>query len=375
VPSRNLSRPRSRSEAEKRLLIALAAGSALINLVSLTWSGIRHGADSVRYVEGAANLLAGRPLAGMQMLFPGYAGLLAVSTALGLGERGVILFQLALAAVATIVLYEIARQLSGPIAGGVAAAFFALNVDIVRWHSYLLTDSIYISLVVLAVYAINRAAERGGWWYPAGVFVVVAAGSMRPHGRVLGMLTAIYWLVHRPTVREGRWIGVTCAALLFAGAVLTSQAALGEEVETPSQWLHDGVVVWADPGARLAMPPGQSSPVRYGLQHPWATARLAAARVGMELLHARPFYSRGHNVAVVGLLAFTYAFATAGFRRTRREPLALLILAVIALHFLIVAVTFADWDGRFLLYVLPLINVFAAVELAARFPHAFNRVA
>ena len=49
-----------------------------------------------------------------------------------------------------------------------------------------------------------------------------------------------------------------------------------------------------------------------------------------------------------------------GFARTRRHALTSLLAAVIAGHLLTVALTFADWDGRFLLYVLPAIGVLAA---------------
>lgn len=367
-----MSLPRSRAAT----LACLAAASLALNLTLVMWSGIRTGGDTIRYTEGAAKLAAGLPLEGMERLFAAYIGVLAASTAAGLGEAGVIGLQILVAALATIALCELGSTLSGPVGGLAAAALFVLNIDIARWHAYVLTDSLYISLVVVAAYAIHVASERGGWWYASAVAVVVASASLRPQGRLLAIVAAGYWVVRRPATTVDRRIVITCAAVLVAGVVLSSRGALESEAETPGQWLGDGVVVWRDPASNLSMPRDagvditkaeatSTEPLRYVLRHPLATARLGATRVGVELWHARRFYSRGHNVTVVGLLGIVYALALIGVARVWREPLARLLVAIVCAHLLMVAATFADWDGRFLLYVLPLIGLFAAAGLTA----------
>ena len=55
---------------------------------------------------------------------------------------------------------------------------------------------------------------------------------------------------------------------------------------------------------------------------------------------------------IVGVLLPLYALATVGVATAWRHPLTHLLVAVIAAHLLFVAVSFADYDGRFLLYVL-----------------------
>jgi len=84
-----------------------------------------------------------------------------------------------------------------------------------------------------------------------------------------------------------------------------------------------------------------------------------ARRLGRELVHARSEFSVPHNIAIVALLAATYPLAIVGFVRTRGRPLAGLLAAVIAGQLGLVAVTFSDSEGRYLLYVFPLILVFA----------------
>lgn len=353
----------------------VVAASVVVNLTLLVVTGVRTGGDSVRYVQGADNLLAGRPLEGMQALFPGYIALVAASTKIGAGFAGVVLAQIAVAAVATFTLFRIGVRLSNITGGTIAALLFALNLDIARWHLFVLTDSLYISCVIFAAYVVHEATERGGWSYAAAMIVVLIAASLRPQGRLLAVASAIYWVVRRPAVNSQRVAAVVAAGVMLIVVVATSGATLRAEAETPARWLGDGVVIWSHAESRLVMPKDETvdllsagatsvDPLRYALRHPIATARLAATRVIVEVAHVRPFYSRTHNLVAIVWLGATYVCAIVGFMRVRRQPLAHAIALIVGLHVLFIAATFADWDGRFLLYVLPLVNVYAAAALA-----------
>ena len=360
---------------ESLALSTVVATSLAVNFALLAVMGVRTGGDTIRYVEGAAHLLRGQPLEGMQALFPGYVALVAAAAKAGAGLTGVVLVQIVVAAVATAVIFRLGGSVSSVACGAIAASLFALNVDLARWHLFVLTDSLYIAFVVFATAATHAASERGGWRYAAAVLVVIVAASLRPQGRLLAIAAALYWIARRPVERRHAVARYAAAALMLIAVAVTSGATLRAEAETPARWLGNGVVIWSHEASRLPMPSDPAidllaadatsvAPIRYALWHPVATTRLALTRVVVELSHARPFYSRAHNVAVVLLLSVTYVCAAIGFVRIRRQPLAQLIALTIALHLVFVAATFADWDGRFLLYVLPLVNVFAAAAIA-----------
>ena len=67
-----------------------------------------------------------------------------------------------------------------------------------------------------------------------------------------------------------------------------------------------------------------------------------------------------HNVLIVAVLVPLYALALTGVAATWRHPLTHLLLGLITAHLLFVAVTLADYDGRFLLHVLGPLAVLAA---------------
>jgi dolichyl-phosphate-mannose-protein mannosyltransferase len=364
-------------EREAALAWSVVAISVAVNVALLVVTGVRAGADTVRYIDGAANLLARQPLVGMQALFPGYIALVAASNAIGWGTGGVVLVQIAAAAAATAVLFQLGARLSNAVGGTIAALLFAVNVDIARWHLYVLTDSLYISFVVIATWVIDVAAERGRWRYVTATAIVLGAATLRPHGRVLPIAAALYWTVRRPAGRAEMWTAYAAAATMIVVVAATAAATLRAEAETPARWLRDGVVIWSDDASRVAMPRDaavglsasaatSADPLRYALRHPIATLRLASMRVGVELLHGRRFYSAAHNLVAVTWMCATYVLACVGYLRVRGHALARLIALVVALHLLFIASTFADWDGRFVLYVLPLITVFAAAGLAVR---------
>ena len=60
---------------------------------------------------------------------------------------------------------------------------------------YLLTDSLYISLVAIATWAVHRAAERPGpRAYVLAAVVLIISALVRPNGWLLIPIAAIYWI-------------------------------------------------------------------------------------------------------------------------------------------------------------------------------------
>ena len=344
---------------DTRSVVCLGLASVLVNVLVVAWVGISRGGDSFRYVDGAAQLVAGEPLRAPNVSqYLGYVGLVALATIAGTGLTGVVAVQIAVAAFAAMAVYDLGRQLGGRAAGLLAAGVFVVDVDIAQWHAYILTDSLYISLVVIATWFVHRAGALGLKSYVNALLVGVVTASIRPNGWIFGPLAAVYWISRSALSRWAR-IGIACAMLAGLAGVIS--LALYQRYNTvvahpPKGW--DNARAFADVWLGLfgSAPSGENR------------LALAANRVVLEVGHVRPVYSTRHNAAVIAMLAVTYPLALVGFIRRRQHPLSRLMVAIIAGHLLIVALTFADRDGRYLLYVFPLIVVFAAcgaVSLAA----------
>jgi hypothetical protein len=103
----------------------------------------------------------------------------------------------------------------------------------------------------------------------------------------------------------------------------------------------------------------------YVVRHPFASFRLGITRIFIELVHVRPFYSFRHNLVLLLSLPFLYLLALMGLKVNRERSLTHLILLAVGSQLFVVAITFADSDGRFLLYVLPLVCLFSSCAAAS----------
>ena len=271
---------------------------------------------------------------------------------------GVAIVQICVAAVAELALYDLGKHLAGRMAGLLAAVLFLLNPDIFRWNLFVLTDALYIDFIILACWAIWKASRSSLWTKALCIIVVLFAGSIRPNGWPLPLVAVSHWISLQLKVRLTKLVLIAALFISFGyGLSRVPFSAPGIENESPLRALQNKVIVWGYPhpfeGARDSMGLGV-------VRNPVSTMKLAGLRVAAEFAHVRPFYSRLHNVALLLFLPAICASAAYGFCRLRNEPLTLLIMGIVLYHTLIIAVFFADWDGRFLLYFFPLIGVVAS---------------
>jgi hypothetical protein len=341
---------REDDSGKNRIAVAcLVAGSVATNLALLAIVGFHRGNDTDRYLEGASDLIAGRAFRGPAgWFYIGYNALVALTHALGSGPSGVIAVQILVAACATAALFDLGRELGGRWAGILAASVFIVDYDIARWHVYLLTDSLYISLVPIATWAAHRAVGRGMGAYLGASFILLVTALMRPNGWVMIPIAAIYW-----TIRSERR-----GPFKIAAATLVVALCLGGA----------GAVAAVQFGRARPFDPRAPREVN-GQRLPFARAMTLRDRLNpfrmpprllTELKHIQPDYSQRHKLMVAAMLTVVYPLAIVGLIRSRGVPLARLMAAVVVCHLLIVCVTFPDRDGRYLLYVFPLLLVFAA---------------
>jgi hypothetical protein len=343
----------------------------LINATLVTISGVRIGGDSGMYLDGARALASGEPLSVRQPSYAAYIAFISVIQSIGGGMTGVVLAQVAAALGAAVVVGKMAAHLAGPVAAVIAILLFAIDVETNRWHAFILSDSLFLSLLTLATWLVYRACRlRHGATAALALLVMLLAALVRPEGWFLLPAAVVFWIASA-TAGATRLIAAT--ALVVLGGVLVfalvprlsgNLAAVG-----PAEMLRRGQTIWDFDGWRIEMPPdavfndGHPAPadaIVYAWRHPASTVTLMAARVAVHFAHVRPYFSAAHNAFVVVWLAPVYVLAAWGFWRWRRHPLSPWCLAVIATQTAIVALTHADWDGRYLAHVLPLMYPFTA---------------
>ena len=358
--------------------ITVGIAALVVYATIALWLGVQTGADTGRYLTAAEQPFG--PWEGKAASYAGYVMVVAlVERTLGLA--GLIALQVVVAAVAVLAVFDLARQLLGTIAGAVAGLLMAVNLEAAAWHSYVLTDSLYLSLVAITVWTVHLAAERATLGTCVGAVVVTLfAASLRPTGWILVPIVALYLVWRQPWRRLTKVLTATVVLVGFITAMVSIPVfADGVDAEGPTRMLYEGRIQWAPEDARIDMPPPSSDDdslaagVRYAIDHPVATTQLVVARPLRSLVGVRPYYSTLHNAWLIAYLVPVYAFASVGAWVARCQPLTRLLLATAGAHLALIAATFADDNGRFLQHLLPMLLVLAGVGFAALLDRVIRR--
>lgn len=332
--------------------------------------GISHMGDSPRYLGAAESLLQGKLPTGKELSFLGYDLFVTFFFWSGLGEIGVVVAQVLLTSVAAYCLYRLACRLYDSRTGLLAAFFYIAYAEIHTWNFYILTDSLFISMLIISLFLV---VERGGWWRTAiACLAVIFTSTIRPNGVVLLVSVGVYvlyslWRAKKYKVFVGVAFGVAVAspiAIDLVGKMLAHASIIHIYASGKIISGYKGIVLKM-PGVLPAPPPSIENPLFHILffiaSKPVYFLKLVGMKLWYYFLHARPFYSDFHNYFSVLTLFPTYVLAVGGvLSRTEYPAEKLLLISLCFFQSLVVALRFADWDGRHLLVILPIVFLFAA---------------
>ena len=289
------------------VLVALLV-FVLVNAALVMMSGVRIGGDSGMYLDGARALASGEPLSVRQPSYAAYIAFIAVIQSIGGGTIGVVVAQVAAALGAAVVVGKMAAHLAGPVAAVMAILLFAIDVETNRWHAFILSDSLFLSLLTLATWLVYRARGLRRGATALAVVVMLLAALVRPEGWFLLPAAVVFWIA---SATAGATRLIAAAALVVLGGALVfalvprlsgNLAAVG-----PAEMLRRGQTIWDFDGWRVEMPSdavfddghaSSADAIVYAWRHPPSTVRLMAARVAVHFAHVRPNVKRLRPIAL-----------------------------------------------------------------------------
>jgi len=98
----------------------------------------------------------------------------------------------------------------------------------------------------------------------------------------------------------------------------------------------------------------------FAWQHPGYFFRLCLMKFLFYVGHIKPYFSIQHNVLIVLILYPTYLLAAWSWGTQPASPLQYMLLTFVGVQVIMVTLTSENWDGRFLVPVLPVVFVLAA---------------
>ena len=307
-------------------------------------------------------------------------GLLRLGTTLGDAATFLVIMQTLLLVVASALVHHMGARLGGRASGILGASVVAVNPLTAQWVRFVLSETLFFALVLIALFAADRVL-RGAGGPTAGPLLLGAAllaTFLRPNGiLVLGSALAVIAIASTTRRRHLALLSVLVWVGVAGGLVLGLEAA-GQPAERElAAQLHAGVVVEGTPDVevRIAMPSpkdpedvSNAAALRYVAEAPVAVAKLAVSRIVVEMAQVRSHYPMPVNVGVGAMMALLAIATIVGARAAAARTLAHAAIVLGAPIMLLVGATFATPEGRYgwgaLVLSAPLAGIGAARILA-----------
>jgi len=346
--------------------------------------GIKHWLDTDRYTDGAESILTGSPLHGRQIQFIGYILIIAFTKLLSLPIGSVVVIQILVALLAAYALYDAARIISGSrLAGFVASALFLTNPFIVSWHMYILTESLYTSFVIFSFWSIIKLFNHKKLKnYIISILILLTTIFIRPNGWILLPIFICIYIISftvSKNIKIFSGLGIIVVFVLAMSGLSLFNKSI--QITTPVKNLQEGITVWGHPELNLVMPNEPNidqtkwtGGLKYVVKHPWSTVKLGAIRAGYTLIHFRPFHSTKYKLRVLFWIIPAYLLTIITLMFSIKKPEIVVALAIIIGHLFVVAVSYAEHDSRFDIYILPIFYLLAGIGLAIGIRHIKNRL-
>lgn len=358
---------------------------SLVSVICFQYYGIKIMVDSERYLNYAANLRSGFYVETHNFWYFGYVAFLYIIKLFSQDNLVIIIGQYFLGYLGVLAIYEAGRLLfSNKFQALFPALLMIAFIEIPMWNSFILSESFYISFTCFSIYFLVALYKKGV--NPIRLLVAIAIILLtviaKPTGiSLLGavLVPFLYKVINLVKPFALRWAIIGFAGLLFlmltnkmlsTFTLIENDYVKGEIIYGISNYPdypdHDRLVL--SPPDNLYIPSVEYPPiiriVSFILHNPAYWLTLFFTKFYYFIMHIRPYWSVSHNLFSLLFLIPVYGLSIRSFfvREFPKEIL-LFIIPYFTIHVLSVCLSTVDWDGRFLMPLLPVLFLLAAAGI------------
>ncbi|HRW21798.1 MAG TPA: hypothetical protein P5509_07495 [Bacteroidales bacterium] len=346
--------------------------------------GIKYWLDTERYLEAADNILSGIPLQDREVQFSGYILILAFIKLLKLPLVSIVIIQIIVAIIAAFLMFRIIIQITeSKIAALLSIFLFLCNPFITKWHLYILTESLYTSLILIYLITLYYAITNKNYYnYILTFILLLITISIRPNAWLLLPLSFVFIIIYS---NWRKYTKITLSILIPISFILIlagiSEINKSIMITTPIDNLENGITVWGHNELNLNMPKDSvinrtdwTAGFSYVLKHPLASTKLACMRIWYSIIHIRPFHSVEYKTHVLIWILPAYLLTIIALVKFWRRKLIKLGFWFIATHLIVIALSYAEHDSRFDIYILPIFYLISGISLGLLIQKSNNNI-
>ena len=358
---------------EKKGLIILSFLWFFTQVVVYLLFGIKESVDSIMYINDSQLILDGGFPSGRNLWYSSYSIIIALLRFFGGDAIEVIYIQLVFSYTAFICLYKLTLSISKSNQSAFIAAFlYIVWIKIHQWNLILYTDSLFASLSIIGITLLHFSKNWKSYFL--SLLVLIFTILIRPTG--VGILIALigYFSYSITYLKEfTRLSKIVIIGLLSIGAFFLVNVILLHHIDSFFNSYANAEIIYPNIPFLISQPsnleyldshyPPLFRLIMFVVYNPIYFMKLSLVKGILFIANMKPYFSVLHNI-VIGLFLYPiYYFMIKGLKVLPKNSTSVFLICFILSQFMIVSLTSENWDGRFLIPVLPFVFVISSLGI------------
>ena len=319
--------------------------------------------DTDLYVLEATAINSGSFPEGRSILYISYILILAGLQFLTIPISVVVLVQVLFSFFALVCIYKITFSLSqNNFTSFIACLLYIVCFKIHQWNMIIYTDSLFTSCCIISFFLLHSSDSIKKY-----LFVLLFVGFtffLRPTGIALIVASSGYLYF---TIAAKKKVRIIILVLLFVLALTVLNLMMNYYIDSfidsyaKAEIIYPNVSFWIRVPDNLYIPSQNELPllrfVLFLVYNLFYVLKLIALKGFLFVIHAKPYYSIGHNIVILVFLIPTYFFAFKGIKFISSKPIKVFFIVFVVFQIMTVSLTSENWDGRFLFPILPFVFI------------------
>lgn len=337
----------------------------LVQMVLFLKSGVKISVDSPLYISGAMDWMGGNLPNGRNIWYSSYSAFIAGVFWFGGDAKAVVVIQLLFSGIAAGCLYALAIEWFDRTSAILVVLFYSLWIPLQEWNTFVYTESLFTSCCIISLAALTKS--KNTWQYVLSTGLILFTFFLRPTGFAFAVGLICYFLYsigsRSSKIKRAVFIVLTLLSAVVLSLMLKDYTLI--ESYSKAEIIYPNISLGLEVPTNLYIPAQDHSTLVRVIQFAFYNPVYFMKLVGLKLLlfigNVKPYFSWLHNMLIVVFVYPLYWFAMKGFihfPKPRKEKY--FIAGFVIVQALAVALTTENWDGRFLIPILPFIFLLAA---------------
>lgn len=330
-----------------------------------SFSGVKTSVDTELYIQSAKDILTRVTLADAHAFwYLSYSSVLAMVFGFTDNLQIMVFLQVLVSGLALLALYKAVLTISKDQTVAFIAAFLYLFwFEIHTWNVFIYTESLFVSCTIITFYLLVHA--KTPWQYVFTIAFLLFTCLIRPAGFSLLVASTAYFFAKlqlKAKPKMGVAFIATCLGLILLNKMLESYELVSSYAK--AEIIYPDVPFLIEKIQIKHLPRGDYPLLVFAefvSDHPIYFLELCALKLALFFGHVKPYFSAIHNSYIVIILYPLYFFAFSAYRFAGIDKsVKIFMLSFVGLQGATVMLTTENWDGRFLMPVLPFVFISSA---------------